>query len=372
MKDAFLKKLIFDRNYRVLRHILFWVVILGVMTVMDVNASKNISLSVEIAFVYGPVLLIYSYVIIYWLVPRYLLKGRYLSFFLLYGVWCPIGLIMIFVTTYYLFLPMNGYPGFQGTLLEAYKLTFAVERFVRINMFAMFCVFIKFFKFWYLELQQKEQAEKEKINAELQLLRSQLHPHFLFNTLNNLYTLVHEKSDLASPMLMRLSGLLSYVLYECRADQVLLEKEIDVLKDYVALEQERYGDRLEISMNFSGEIQGRMISPMLFQPFVENAFKHGTAEQLGKVWMSIDLSVRNGQLVFKIINSCNHFAEKTTREGIGINNVKKRLEFLYPGKFQLQYGPEGEVYIITLVMELENSALKKLPFPQNVLKTEFA
>jgi sensor histidine kinase YesM len=372
MRDVFLKKLIFNRSHRLLRHILFWIVILGVMTVLDINERSSIFISIEIAFVYGPVLIIYSYVIIYWLVPRYLLEGKYLAFFLLYGLWCPIGLIMIFVTTYYVFYPLNKIPVPHFTLLQAYKLTFAVERFVRINMFAIFCVFIKFFKFWYFELQQKEQAEKEKVSAELQLLKSQLHPHFLFNTLNNLYSLVHEKSDKASAMLMRLSALLSYVLYECRAEKVLLKKEINVIKDYVALEKERYGERLDISMNFSGDIEDRMIAPMLFQPFIENAFKHGTAEQLGKVWMSIDLSVRNDQLFFKIINSCNQSVYETLNNGIGINNVKKRLELLYPDKFQLQYGQENDVYIVTLIIEFGNIVIKTTALTDGLLKPQLA
>ena len=361
MKEPFFKRLIFERGYRLYRHLLFWVIILTVMTVLDFNERPNLFISIEIAFVFAPVLIAYSYVIIYWLVPKYLLKGKYFTFFILYGCWVPVGLVMIFVDTYYVFYPLVGIPIPHFTLIEEYKLTFAVERFVRINLFAIFCVFIKFFKFWYLELQQKQQAEKEKMNAELQLLKSQLHPHFLFNTLNNLYSLVHEKSDKASPMLLRLSGLLSYVLYECKAEEVLLEKEIIVMKDYVALEQERYGERLDISMNFSGDVQGRMIAPMLFQPFIENAFKHGLAEQLGKVWMSIDLSVKDNELLFKIINSCYKSQEdKDEEKGIGINNVKKRLELLYPGKYNLEYTRQEDVFIVSLIIQLNSSSFKNL------------
>ena len=371
MRDTFIKRLIFDRGYRFYRHVLFWVIILSVMTVLDVNERPNLFISIEIAFVFGPVLIIYSYFIIYGLVPRYLLKGKYLAFFLLYGCWVPVGLIMIFFTNYYVFYPLIGKPTPHFTLIEAYRVTFAVERFVRINLFAIFCVFIKFFKFWYLELQQKQQAEKAKLDAELQLLKAQLNPHFLFNTLNNLYSLVNEKSDKASLMLMRLSGILSYVLYECKAEKVELEKQISVIKDYVALERERYGERLDMSMNFSGDIKQRMVAPMLFQPFIENAFKHGTAEQVGKVWMSIDLSVKSNQLFFKIINSCSQPIHESAGNGIGINNVKKRLELLYPGKFQLQTGYEEEgVYIVTLSIELEDMVTEKKKLTGSFLKPE--
>lgn len=234
------------------------------------------------------------------------------------------------------------------------------------NTVAMIGGFIKFFKYWYAEQQQKIQAEKEKLNAELELLKAQLHPHFLFNTLNNLYSLVYEKSDKAPQMLMRLSGLLSYVLYECKADEVLLSKEISIIKDYVALEKERYGDRLEVSFNFSGDIDDKMIAPMLLQPFIENAFKHGTSEQIGKVWMSIDLSVKENQLYFKVINSCDNNPVATPEKpGVGIENVKKRLGLLYPGKFELQNGIEGDVYIVSLSLELKVPKIKEL-FAKNI------
>ena len=353
MRKLSFREIIFERRHRLLRHVLLWTIIFVVMTLLDYNERSKLSVSVAIFFVYFPVLLLYAYVITYWLIPSYLLKGKYLTFFLLYCCWCPIGLIMIFLDTYYVFYPLYNVPTPHFTLLEAYKLTFAVERFVRINLFAIFCVFIKFFKYWYSEQEQKMKIEKEKINAELELLRAQLQPHFLFNTLNNLYTLVYEKSEKAPGMLMRLSRLLSYVLYECRADEVLLTKEIDAMKNYVALEHERYGERLEVSLNFSGDIEDRMIAPMIFQPFIENAFKHGISEQLGKTWMSIDLSVKNNQLYFKVINSRDvHADNDTTHAGIGINNVKKRLALLYPSKNHLHYGVEDDVFIVSLVIEL--------------------
>ena len=199
------------------------------------------------------------------------------------------------------------------------------------------------------------------------MLKAQLHPHFLFNTLNNLYSLVYAKSDRAPKMLMRLSGLLSYVLYECKADEVVLSKEVSIIKDYVALEKERYGERLDVSLNFSGDIENKMVAPMLFQPFIENAFKHGTSEQLGKVWMSIDLSVKENQLYFKIINSCdNNAAAILEKHGVGIGNVKKRLELLYADNFKLQNGVEDDVYIVSLSLEL------KTVKPQEVVAPDMA
>ena len=219
---------------------------------------------------------------------------------------------------------------------------------------------------------KKNKIEKEKLNAQLELLKAQLHPHFLFNTLNNLYALVYEKSDRAPNVLMRLSSLLSYILYDCKADEVLLSNEIEAIKDYVLLERERYGDRLDISMNFSGDISSKMIAPMLFQPFIENAFKHGSAEQLGKVWISIDLSVKNDQLYFKIINSCdNNPIAATEKRGVGLENVTKRLGLLYANKFKLENGLDDGIYVVSLTLELYAPEITKPP-TVNVPKLKYA
>ncbi len=361
MEKVFLKKLIFNKNYRWLRHVLLCIGYFIWINLLDYNRSHNLRETLYIFLFFYPIVWMYMLLIVYWFISSFLLKGKYFNFFLLYAGWCCIGLILIFFVHNYVFNPVLGYPVPQHvTLKEFYQQTFTPQMFMEINALPTFCVFIKLFKFWYVGEQQKNKIEKEKLSAELELLKAQLYPHFLFNTLNNLYSLVYEKSDKAPKMLMRLSGLLSYVLYECKVNEVLLTKEISIIKDYVALEKERYDERLDISLNFSGDIDDKMIAPMLFQPFIENAFKHGTAEQIGKVWMSIDLSVKKNQLYFKVINSCNNNpAETPERHGVGIENVKKRLELLYPGRFELQNGIEDDVYIVSLSLELKAMEIKE-------------
>jgi sensor histidine kinase YesM len=144
------------------------------------------------------------------------------------------------------------------------------------------------------------------------------------------------------------------VLYESGAPEVLLSQEIRLCRDYVALELERYGDRLDISMSFSGEIGERKIAPMLFQPFIENAFKHGTSEQIGKVWISIDLSVQDDQLLFRVINSMpEHSGPLAGRGGgVGITNVRRRLALIYPERATLTAIPRKEEFILTLQINL--------------------
>ena len=367
-QTSFFNKLIFHAKYRWLRYILISLFYFILITTLDHFDKMDHPAGAVGYLFFFPILLLYAWVIIYFLIPAFLLKKKYLIFLLSYAGLCSIGLIIINLDFYYLFDPFIGLPAPNHfNLVSTFYQSFKRKHLLDLNFFPMVCVFIKVFKLWYIEQQQKHEVEKEKLIAQLELLKAQLHPHFLFNTLNNLYSLVYEKSEKAPNMLLRLSSLLSYILYDCKADKVLLSNEIAAIRDYVLLEKERYGDRLDVSLDFSGDSGGIMIAPMLFQPFIENAFKHGSSEQLGKVWISIDLSVIKEQLYFKIINSCdNNFITVPEKHGVGIENVKKRLELLYPGKFNLQNGEDDGIYVVSLVLELyvfdiKDSFTKKVP-----------
>lgn len=366
VKNKFFRTIIFEPRYRWLRHILFWTQYFIVFSIITLSDVPDLRVSFETCLVFFPVNLLYAYAVIYWLVPAFLIKEKYLSFAGFYCLCCIIGMILNFLVRHYVLIPLReGHFVPTISVGSAYRQVFALGSFVVMNTIALFGALIKLFKFWHIEQDQKSQVEKGKVNAELELLKAQLQPHFLFNTLNNLYVLVREGSDKAPGMLMRLSALLSYVLYECKSEEVLLKKEIEIIKNYVSLEQERYGDRLDVSMNFSGDIDEKVIVPMLFQPFIENAFKHGMSEQLGKVWMSIDLSVKKHELYFKLINSSDRNSDPVQPGGIGISNVVKRLELLYPKKYQLKYGMEEDVFIVSLTMELHQLLpLQSLPGKQ--------
>jgi hypothetical protein len=384
------EKIIFEKRYRLLRHLLFWAVYLFFFSFLSSFDLESYPKGVLTALMNAPVVILYTYVILGWMVPRFLVTGRYLTFFILYCIWAIAGMVLNFLFRYYILFPFRGglRPSINGHI--NYKNVFALFSFVVMNMVVMFAVFIRMFKSWSWEQQQKLQmekekdriekekiqVEKEKVTAELELLKAQLHPHFLFNTLNNLYALVLDRSDKAPDMLLRLSALLNYVLYECKSSEVPLEKEVRLIRDYVALEQQRYGDRLDVSMTFLGDIEGRNIAPMLFQPFVENAFKHGPAEQLGKVWMSIELSVQHNQLFFQVINGTPSIPAppapgtypppppetyptpspigppEPPSGGIGISNVRRRLGLLYPGQHTLSNQLQDDVYVVSLTLSI--------------------
>lgn len=239
------------------------------------------------------------------------------------------------------------------------------------NFFSLIAVWcfvstIVLFKHWLKKQQEWVQAEKEKVTAELQLLKAQVHPHFLFNTLNNIYSFSLENSPKTPELILKLSSLLSYMLYDCKVEYVLLEKEIEVMKDYVDLERERYGNKIEISWHVEGVTENKYISPLLLLPFLENAFKHGTSEQLEKPWLSFDLVVKQDTMKCKVANSKNEFVP-VSNHGIGIENVKKRLAFLYRDKYELKINDEGDFFVVSLLLELMNNKVEQ-PTYSNISK----
>lgn len=350
---SFAKDIVFEQKYRVLRHILFWIACMTCICLLIDADFRGFVWPTKTYLSLFPLYIVYAYVIAYVFVPAFLIRQKYSAFFAVYCLWVMLGLPAIFLFRDYIVIPF--WSGIRPSPLDRIGFIRGICDLVNfgiMNTIAMAAVFIRIFKQWHIEVTQKIQIEREKKNAELELLKAQLHPHFLFNTLNNLYSLVLEQSDRAADLLLRLSGLLNYVLNDCKAKEVLLEKEIGVMKDYIALEWERYGSRLEVSQDFSGELEGKMIAPMLFQPFVENAFKHGTSEQVGRVWMTIELTVKEEKLFFRVMNGVD-WAEHTSQSGgIGIKNTRRRLDLLYPGKYSLHQIKNESAYIVQLIIEL--------------------
>lgn len=193
--------------------------------------------------------------------------------------------------------------------------------------------------------QLSETYRREKVSAEYQLLQSQVQPHFLFNTLNNLTSVSMQQPDKMPNLLQRLAGLLSYQLHESHKDQVPLSKEIAYLKDYISLEQIRYGERLDMQMNFNyltGSAQV-MVPPMLLLPFVENAFKHGAAQTEGPCWIQINLSLNDNRMIFSVENSVQDGTPAPFKSGLGLTNLKKRLDILFADRYELVTLPaEGQ------------------------------
>jgi len=339
-------------RYRVCRHALFWLMYLVGYSFIGIDIGYGLFGPFNLAIRWLPFAALNTYVILYWLVERYLLRSKYRTFFLLLAAWTVVGIFLAFLTHLYIVYPYCWDPGPRPGFRQALPEIFDIYPIFVCDVVTGFAVFLRLYKFWRVELLQKLQLKQGKTDAELELLKAQLHPHFLFNTLNNLYTLILEKSPRAPEMLLRLSGILNYVLNDCQGSEVSLKKEVAFCQDYIDLEKERYGDRLDVVTNFSGDIESKTITPMLFQPFIENALKHGAAEQLGKVWINIELTVYNNELSFRVINSADFSAQSSSSGGIGIANIQRRLQLLYPGRHRFARSQEAGLHSISLTIDL--------------------
>jgi two-component system, LytTR family, sensor kinase len=207
----------------------------------------------------------------------------------------------------------------------------------------------------YTKLKQAtQQLRIEKQEAELNFLKSQTNPHFLFNTLNNIYSLARDKSELAPESILRLSKILRYMLYETSGAFVAIEQELKVITDYIALEKLRYDDSLRINVNHDVEDMKQALPPLLLMPLVENAFKHGVSETRNQPFVDIHLSVNRRQLRFVVKNSAEASSGTgTVKENIGLSNLRRQLELLYTN-YQLAVEQNGAVFTATLTINLSS------------------
>ena len=205
----------------------------------------------------------------------------------------------------------------------------------------------------YIKLKQAaQQLRIEKQQAELNYLKSQTNPHFLFNTLNNIYSLSRDKSDLAPESILRLSKILRFMLYETGGEYIAIEQELKIISDYIALEKLRYDDSLRINFNYDIEDMKQALPPLLLIPLVENAFKHGVSETRHQPFVDIHLSVNKRQLAFVVKNSAEEFpGDRSVKENIGLSNLRRQLELLYKD-FHLAVQQGESVFTATLKINL--------------------
>ena len=296
------------------------------------------------------------YGILYFFVPRYLSKNkkRFITTSML-----VLFVIIIACINYLNFLVIFSISTRMGFFDKMPGMDFIVPIWIRQILFNYpavvgFAVAIKLLKRWYLKQKETEQLTREKISAELQLLKAQVHPHFLFNTLNNIYSFILNGSPSAPEMIKKLSSLLNYILNECNRPLVPLEKELSLIQDYITLERIRYGDKLNMSLHIQGNPAGKKISPLLLLPFVENSFKHGTSRVLTHPWVKLDITIESVSLDFKISNTKpERNIEAITKKGIGLNNVKKRLQLLYPGAYSLNITENEMSYDVSMKIALD-------------------
>lgn len=294
---------------------------------------------------------IVSYFNIYFLFPVYLQKRHYLLYFvaivltIFLGTFIESGVFFILDTIA------------VESKSELLSLRFFLTTSMAIAYTAAITMCLKLVKHWYEKERLAKELEKLNTETELKYLKSQINPHFLFNSLNSIYSLALQKSDLAPELILKLSDILRYILYEGSEKKVSLSQEIKYLKSYLELEKVRHGSRMELEIDIQGETESKEIAPMLLIPFVENSFKHGLSKDIAKGYVKVSVNAKNEDLHFEIVNSkpVNGSEIKKNKDyagGIGLLNVQKRLDLLYPNKHSLNIAGSDHEFKVELDIKL--------------------
>jgi hypothetical protein len=231
---------------------------------------------------------------------------------------------------------------------------FMVKRFAAISMFLLILLLSSMYRIsseWFILNKRNKEVEAERVNTELHLLKAQINPHFLFNTLNSLYILALKKSDKAPEAILKLSDIMRYVLTESSESLVPLDSEIKYLNQYIDLQQLRLTEKVEVQMDIIGNTESYLISPLLFITFIENAFQYGVSTSVESP-ISILLEVADDKLHFKVVNKIVRSGNKEST-GIGIDNSRRKLELLYPNAHTLNISSHNSTFIVDLTINLK-------------------
>lgn len=355
-------------KYRIQRHLAFWIfwgVFQGFLyTFIAANSPysyfRQLPLSMLESFIFLGAHMFLAYSLMYFVIPQFLLKQKYWQT----ATWTIICFVITaFVSTgigVFFIDPLRANFMTDPIRLRLYTINSAN---VHLSLLAGLrgaitvggiAAAIKLMKYWYLKEQRNLQLQKENVESQLQLLKAQVHPHFLFNTLNNIYSYTQNTSPVGARLVSGLSDLLRFMLYECNQRLIPLSKELKIIRDYINLEQIRYGNKLDIHLDIPDKTNDLYIAPLLLLPLVENCFKHGTSSMLEQPWISLDIAFDKNEMRMKLINGKTiENRNAGTKTGIGIANVEKRLALLYPGKHELLITKDPDVFVVNLKIELE-------------------
>ncbi|MFT3680663.1 MAG: histidine kinase [Ferruginibacter sp.] len=349
-------------SQRFTRHVLFWICQLAFWIFYATSFSAKFTLdyvkektAINCYFIFD---ILYTYGVAYLLLPLFIDKRKYVKA----GTY----LLLLTIACYILYVGFhlwsNGfYFKSQGKkLLNIWYLTTTFIFNGPLAACGMFLTF-KMLKNYFIQVKKHKQLTKENAHAELQLLNAQIHPHFLFNTLNNIYSFTLNRSSETAGLVLKLKDTINYMAYECDTPQVPLEKEVKMLEDYIGLEKIRYGNRLDIVMNTEGNFENKKIAPLLMIPFVENCFKHGISKTIDNAWIRLDIKAGKDTLYFTISNSITFSNEATGKNGIGLSNVKKRLDLLYSNNYSLNIKSSENVYTVQLQVPLQINPSPAVP-----------
>lgn len=323
---------------RLARHVTFWCVyFLLILTGDFILHEFSLYKAIILRTCYLVPQILMAYYIAYFIIPGFFTKKMKVWFiiFLILGTYLISALqriLVVHLAEPFLRAPPNKQESIREILTDIITLFYYSISFFSVSLVFLF---VKFFVN-YIKIQEEGlKLDKEKAEAELKALKSQLNPHFLFNTLNNIYTLSIENSPKTPESIEKLSGILDHILYKCNGKYVSLSSEIELLKNYIALEKLRYDDRLKVifTVNIENDVQ---IPPLILLSLAENAFKHGAGEDSGSPEMTIDIIQKGCLFNFKISNTISKDYQSNNFEAIGLANIIKQLDLLYPGHYKFE------------------------------------
>ena len=332
---------------RVVYHSLFWAVILVLLVLYEgfgqgfLFTASNELINI---FFYGLIV----YFNLFYLIPNYLTQKRFLTYC---GLLIISAVIITPLKVIIFYFKFSNHPELQAELLINHNWQFLITFFI-----AGSSTILKIITDWVRHLRERQELQTQTMQSELRFLKSQINPHFLFNTLNNLYALTLKKSDKAPEIVIKLSEMMRYMLYECNEKRVLLSKEVNYIKNYLDLERLRQGKNVEIKFDIEGHVSDQKIAPLMFITFLENSFKHGLNNQISKGFVNIRIEIEENIIHFFIENSKPDslpVQEHRRSGGIGLVNIHRRLNLLYPNQYDLQIDDNPNTYAVRLKIELD-------------------
>jgi len=299
-----------------------------------------------------PVYLIATYYLVFYLVPYLLIPHHYLRA-LIHAIYLVLGTTLLYVAINIALVFMPGPEWTSPGPPQPHSLD-VFTHMVGVYAVAFFAAALRLWSMRQAAERQAMELNHKRLEAELQGLKNQLHPHFLFNTLNSLYALALKKSPETPDLILKLSQLLDYTLYQTRSSTVPLAAEIEVLEHYMDLERTRFDQRLDLEYHFEPVDDMLAVAPLLLLPLVENAFKHGAARVTENAWIRIELTTDGDRLRFQVANAIpNHESNEVESpvHGIGLTNLRQRLEMLYPDRYQLEIARKHAEFTATLELK---------------------
>ncbi|MDB9720916.1 histidine kinase [Winogradskyella sp.] len=351
------KKFIINKLGQGLLHLIFWCAVLLFFTYFFGAGYNNFDDTLVYSLFLMPITIALTYVSIYKLIPDYLVTKRYFHFVLYSTYTLIISTYLVMVSVFFSLIFISNFDyndmnpltrNILFVMTGIYLITFIVSAFKLMKLNSAATKRAKTLETKILETQLQLKAQ------ELKYLKLQIHPHFLFNTLNTLYGFALKKADETPEMILKLSNLLDYLLYQVDKPFVSLEEEINHIKDYISLEQMRFNDTLKVNLITKNCTKAMAVAPMLFIPFVENSFKHGIITN-GVLKIEIAIETDHNQIKFKIKNSSSR--DSICNNGIGLDNIKKRLQLLYPNQYQLNMTSQNEEFFVTLIITSNSSII---------------